>query len=290
MNTFLITGSTGFLGSKLIEKLLQKDYKLICLIRKTSHIGKLKALNEEIIFCLEEELNSVFENNNINCVIHIATNYGYNQTNFVDILECNYLLPAKLLKLCFSNNVKYFINTDSLINKNINLYSLTKAHFRELCQAITINEALNVNIINLKLDHFYGPGDNNSKFIMFLIQSLLKNIDEIDLTPGEQKRRFLYVDDLINAIDLIIKNIDRFKFYSEIDITGEKLFSIKEIVSLIKKMTLNNCTKLNWGALEYRENEIFKPKADLNIIKKLGWEQSISIEEGIKRTINYVNK
>jgi nucleoside-diphosphate-sugar epimerase len=251
------------------------------LYRKTSKLDKLKLYYPKLTFCTEEELDKIFKNHEIESVIHCATNYGYNQIDFTDIIDSNYILPSNILKLSIKYNVKYFINTDSLINKNISLYSLSKTHFKELSKFLSDE----INFINLRLDHFYGPGDNQSKFLIKIIHDFLDNKKELDLTLGEQKRRFLYIDDLTIAILLIINNLNLFKNFVQIDITGEKLYSIKEVVLLTKSLCSNHNTKLNWGAIDYRKNEIFEPKANLNTIKNLGWKQNINLEEGIKNTI-----
>ena len=105
--------------------------------RKTSKLDKLKLYYPKLTFCTEEELDKIFKNHEIESVIHCATNYGYNQIDFTDIIDSNYILPSNILKLSIKYNVKYFINTDSLINKNISLYSLSKTHFKELSKFLS---------------------------------------------------------------------------------------------------------------------------------------------------------
>ena len=100
---------------------------------------------------------------------------------------------------------------------------------------------------------------------------------------GSEKRDFLYVDDLINAIFLIIKKQkNKFKLYN---LSYGKSFSIKEIVKLIIQVS-----KLNKQP-KYLKN---KPTIKVNILvdnnkikKELEWSNKINLKEGINKTINW---
>ena len=50
--------------------------------------------------------------------------------------------------------------------------------------------------INIGLEHFYGPNDDDSKFVSYIIHNLLNEVEKIDLTKGKQKRYFIYIDDV----------------------------------------------------------------------------------------------
>jgi len=63
-----------------------------------------------------------------------------------------------------------------------------------------------LQVVNLLVEHFYGPGDNGSKFIPSLMDKCLMNSTTIDLTSGDQKRDFIYIDDLVKACNIVIEN------------------------------------------------------------------------------------
>ena len=65
-----------------------------------------------------------------------------------------------------------------------------------------------------------------------------------------------------------------------------KNISIQDFVLLTKKLTNNIETKLNFGALPHRPNEIMEIKIDTSSLQALGWFPKIMIEEGLKLTIN----
>ena len=110
----LITGSTGFLGSNLIKKLIEKKYFIICVVRNKSNFENIKHFkkNRHIKFFNYEkkDLREVFFDYKIDGVIHCATNYGLNLTSTQEIIDSNLILPLKILELSAKSGFKFFIN------------------------------------------------------------------------------------------------------------------------------------------------------------------------------------
>ena len=86
--------------------------------------------------------------------------------------------------------------------ESTSLYSLLKKTF---VKSVYINKPS--NFINLKVEHFFGGKDTETKFINYVFNNCIKNND-IELTDCDQKRDFIYIKDLIDAINIIINNID----------------------------------------------------------------------------------
>jgi nucleoside-diphosphate-sugar epimerase len=136
------------------------------------------------------------------------------------------------------------------------------------------------------LEHFYGAFDNNSKFVSFVIQSLLNGVPSIDLTKGEQKRRFIYIDDVVDAFLFVLKNEESIpEGFNSFDISADISTTIKDFALLAKKLTGNTTTKLNFGALPYRADEVMDIRTDTQAIKSLGWKQKTSLEDGLTKMI-----
>jgi nucleoside-diphosphate-sugar epimerase len=90
---------------------------------------------------------------------------------------------------------------------------------------------------NVVLEHFYGPGDDTSKFVTWVIRELLTNVDHIDLTLGEQKRDFIYIDDVVSAFIAIIENESRFKKgFHQFEVGTNNLIEIRQFVNTVKNM------------------------------------------------------
>jgi len=230
------------------------------------------------------DLKEMIGDENIDIILHCATNYGRKDVNPVSILEANLILPLKLLQFGVESNVACFINTDTILDKRVNQYSLSKSQFKEWLKYYSNS----IKCINVALEHFYGPLDDETKFVTYIIHSILENSDKIDLTRGEQKRDFIYIDDVVEAFVKIINchcselNKTGFKHY-EVG-TGHTI-EIKKFVKLVKAIANNSHTHLNFGAIPYREHEVMNSHVNISELKKLGWKAAVSLEEGIKKTI-----
>lgn len=283
--TILLTGATGFLGSNLLKQILQnKAYKVIVLKRSFSNTFRIDKFSNQVkIYDIDLiDVEKVFLENSIDIILHCATDYGRKKQDILQTIEANLLLPVRLLEYAIKHKVKVFVNTDTVLDKRINSYSLSKQQFKDwLLQSKNL-----ITCINVSLQHFYGPGDDQTKFASFIIHSFLKNTKSIDLTLGEQKRNFVFIDDIISAFLLILKYAQKQKagFY-EFQIGTKANVSIKNLVLLIQKLSGNTLTKLNFGALEYRENEVMNSKTNIKMIQSLGWSPKYSLIEGLKITI-----
>jgi len=279
-----LTGATGFLGSNIVKKLIQEHYHVIILKRSFSNtyrindvVDRIKSYDADRI-----KLEDVFRKNNIDTIVHCATDYGREDIDPLLLMQANLTLPLQLLELGRKNGVSCFVNTDTILDKRVSYYSLSKNQFRDWLEFY----AKEMICINVALEHFYGPYDNNTKFVSFIIDSILQNAKKIDLTEGRQKRDFIYIDDVVSAFMAIIKNKNHFKKgFLKYEIGTGDAVEIRQFVRLVKDIAKNNCTELNFGAIPYRKNETMNSKADLTEICKLNWEPKFTLEKGLSRTI-----
>jgi nucleoside-diphosphate-sugar epimerase len=287
----LITGSTGFLGSNLIKKLIKKKYFIICLVRNKSNFENVKNFRKHRyikFFNYEKKgLRKVFLDYRIDGVIHCATNYGLNLTTSHEIIDSNLIFPLKILELSAKSGVKFFINSDTILNKNISEYTLSKNQFNEWLKLYSKK----IRCCNVKLEHFYGPGDNKTKFVIDLILSFLSRKKNIDFTPGNQKRDFIYIDDVVEAFIKILNFSLYNNFnYEEFEVGTQKYLKLKKFVRTVKNLSKNCETNLNFGALKYRKNEKMNININIKSLKKIGWRPKVSLRQGLLKTIKYYEK
>jgi CDP-paratose synthetase len=242
----LITGGTGYLASHLINKIVD-SYKIIITKYSYSDITGISNIFSKIDFIdIDiEPLEKVFIKYKINLVIHMATLYGKEKGDLSDMVECNIIQPLRLYDLSIRYGVKYFINTDTILNRHTNYYSLSKKQFLEWLPYWKGE----IKILNIILDSFYGPDGRHTQFITSLVRQMLLNKRTINLTFGDQRRCFIYIDDLVSFYELIIKNINHYtEGYNEYCVSYANVAKLKEQITKIKKITNSN-TKLNFGAI-----------------------------------------
>ena len=126
MSTILLTGGTGFLGSKMANALVEYGYHVVVLKRASSDLHCLSRVAKSIAFYDVEglDLSEVFKKEGqIEAVIHTATTYGRSGESNSEIMEVNNVFPSRLLKSAIASNVKTFINIHSDVV--VHFYHLT---------------------------------------------------------------------------------------------------------------------------------------------------------------------
>jgi len=285
----LLTGGTGFLGSNILRRLLGLGHELFCIKRETSSLERVKIFKHKIKWFNVEtsDFDEIISSYKIEGIIHCATDYGRKQFDPIQTIETNLILPLKLLHAAANNNVLVFINTDTVLDKRVDTYSLSKRQFSEWLEKYS-NDILTINVA---LEHFYGPFDNDSKFVTYVILKMLGNEDSIDFTLGLQKRNFIYIEDVIDAFIVLLNNINKLdNSFHNFEVGTEDSVTIKDFVVLVKKLCNNNTTDLNFGAINYRENEVMNTNTNTDKLKSLGWFPRFSLEDGLKNTIDLEKK
>ncbi|AWK03019.1 epimerase [Flavobacterium crocinum] len=278
----IITGATGYLGFNFLKKLLDIGFNICVVKRETSDISKIKLLSENIKFYNNDEISiaQMFDENEIYMIIHFSTLYGRKGETIFQIKEANLDFPLLLLKYALDNDVRYFINTGTSLPYLTNQYSLFKNQFSECLEFFSSK----ITTINILLEHFYGPYDDNSKFISSMISKMSNNILEIELTEGTQLRDFIFIEDVLSAYLCIISNIDKFIGFNNLPLGSGETVTIRKIVETIKEVSESK-SNLLFGKIPMRENELLCSDADISKLKSLGWYPKFNLNEGIKLTI-----
>lgn len=283
VKNILLTGATGYLGSHLATHFVESGYNLVVLKRKNSSLLKISHLLDKINTYNVEDLDfdTLFQKENIDAIAHTAASYGKKNESLVDIYNSNLFFPLQLFEYALKYNVKYFFNANTTLPPDLNVYALSKKQFSDILK-INANQ---IKVIDVLLQYFYGPADESSKFVTFIISKLKTNADFIDLSPAIQIRDFIYIDDVVSAYSILLKHCHSFENYISVSLGSGRGITLKSLIEKIKANFGNSKTILNFGALPLREGEVMYSIADTEFLNKLGWQPQFSIDEGIKRTI-----
>ncbi len=285
--TILISGSTGFLGSYLLKSLIKQGFEVIALKRSTSNTYRIaKYLDKCTVYDIDTmALKTIFKNHAIDIVINTVTNYGRKDNSISSIADTNLMFGLQLLEESVNANIKAFINTDTLLERNINAYALSKSQLVDWMKFLSTK---NTKMINIKIEHMYGSLDDDNKFIYWLINQLKTGVEKIDLTSGMQKRDFIYIDDIVNAYETILTSISSLQDYEEFELGSGSSIEVRIFIEKIyQELSIKHqiTTKLNFGAIEYRAQENMNMQADIAKLQALGWKAKVSIEDGIKKIL-----
>lgn len=293
--TFAVTGATGYLGSHLARRLHQLGHKVVVLKRTRSNVARiadiLPALTSYDIDI--QGVDAVFKDQRYTCVLHCATDYGRKDVSRASIIEANLVLPLRLLEAAIQHGTPFFVNTDTVLDKRVSAYSLSKRQFRDWLSTLSAS----ICGINVALEHFYGPGDDATKFVGEMVGRLLDGQPRIALTLGEQRRDFVYIEDVVDAFVTILQHHivqlppagglqkaspDPLHYY---EVGSGQPVSIRDFMVTLRRLAGREEVALDFGALPYRTNEVMYSQANLASLLAIGWKPKVSLEEGLRRTV-----
>ena len=291
----LITGATGFIGKNLCERLLDERIDFDCIVRPGSDVKLLDEKNiKHIVFDGDaSKLAKDLKKNKYVGIVHLASLFvaKHNEYQIDDLLSSNIGFGTKLLEACKIANIKWFLNTGTFWQhyrseeyNPVNLYAATKQAFENIARFYT--ESSDLIFLTLKLNDTFGPNDTRKK-IFNLWDEAKDSRTLFPMSPGEQIMDISYIDDVINAYILLIKdlnskNADLYKNKC-FSVNSEERVSLKSLFEIYKDVTKSKLD-IAWGALSYREREVMVPWSGAE--KVPNWKQSFNLRKAIKETVN----
>lgn len=278
----VLTGATGYLGSCLARALVGAGYPLLVIKRRCSDTRRLTGLPYRAVD-VEAGLDGdvLAQYGQPAAVIHAATCYGRGGEDEAQIFAANLEFPSQVLAAAQAAGAGLFINSDTSLAADLNPYAASKAQFRQRLEQQA--EAGGVPSVNLRLEHFFGAGDDDSKFVSYLIRSCLRNVPSLDLTAGTQRRDFIHVDDAVAAYLTVLRQPAPTGRFS-LDVGSGQAVTVRALVEQIRALS-GAQTQLNFGARPMRANEAMLCEADTAALQALGWRCQYTLEQGLKRTI-----
>jgi CDP-paratose synthetase len=280
-----ISGASGFLGGHLCRAMVAAGHRVTALVRRASSRDRLPAIE-----CLEvDDPRAVdkFEWSAMGALIHAATSYGRGGASSASMLRDNVLFPLTLLERLPSGaaliNTDSFFSKPSCVSEYLGPYTLCK---KQLLEWLTLEDTR--VIVNMRLEHLYGPGDSMDKFIPGLVEKLLDHTRRVELTGGTQERDFVYVEDVVSAYGAVVSRLPSFSTgLTEIEVGRGETTTVRAFVELAKSVSASTSV-LAFGALQMKTGEIESSCADTDALRELGWEPRWSLEEGLRECIEDV--
>jgi nucleoside-diphosphate-sugar epimerase len=285
--TVLLTGATGFLGSHLLEALLKNGHKIVILKRSTSDVWRIKDHMDQVV-SYDVDIQGIelaFEQQRIDVVMHTACHYGRNGDSITQVVESNLMFGLRILDACLKYNTGTFFNTDSLLPRDLNTYSLSKKQFVEYLK----QQSSKIKMINLKLEHMYGPKDDATKFVSWVLSQLKANVKKIKLTEGEQLRDFIYIDDVVSAYLTTLEKTSGLIGFNEFDVGTGQFVSVRSFLEQLKEIYEiklgTTSTRFEFGAIPYREGEMMSVELNNQPLRALGWQPKMNLTAGIEKVV-----
>lgn len=328
-STILVVGGAGYVGSHVVLQLLQKDWNVAVLdnvddcycrkpetLRKVQHITGKKIKYYQCSIRDEGNLDSVFNCEKIDCIIHLATlnNSAKNSLKFYqnDVCGTVCLLEAmkryKVNKIVFSSTVSVYTSPDVLPITEAhetgyqlpNVFSRSKLMVEEILKDLCTSDSTLTAIV---LRHVSPAGAHESgalgkkrkkSDVVSIARHLLLGQDKICICREEYEgfyevgmRDYLHVSDVAAAYVLAAnKALSSFKGFGVYNLASRRPHTI---VDLLDKMSVVSGELLMYEVLEEgRAEAAFYVSGEL-ARKELGWKAKKSLRDICRDTINWIN-
>lgn len=291
-----ITGGTGFNGKYVVQRLDDGTNKILILTRNANNLAPSKNIS-----FLNGDLSSIdswqdtLQKFKPQSAAHLAwegiPDYGIqnsikNLNHGLKIIEllaksgCQTILVIGTIMEYGNQKGKL---AEDVCTKPFNGLAAAKNSLHNLGRELA--KDYNINFIWTRLSNSYGPGRHETSLIPYLISSVLEN-KKIEIRNPNARNDFIYVEDVAEAIYQLLLN---YKKSGVFNIGSGKLIRVNDIVKKIFK-TLN--IKKGYTLTSQKQIDSFSDAyADISRIREAtGWQPQTSIDEGIKKTINFIKK
>lgn len=307
----LVAGGAGFIGSNLIDLLLEKGHEVVCI--DNYFIGTKKNIEHlqnntnfqiyKLDLCELEKLKKVFEQEKIEYVFHLAANsdiqasahnpiieYKNTYTTTFNILECMRIYGVK--KMFFaSTSAVYGQKTDQLLTettadlKPVSYYGASKMGAEALISAFShMND---FESLIFRFPNVIGPRLTHGVIFDFIKKLTQDNTQLEILGDGTQCKPYIYVTDLVEAIVQFMET--RKKGVTLYNLGVEGATTVTKIADIIcEKMGLRNVKYNYTGGNVGWKGDVPKFQYDLSKIYSTGWRALYDSDEAVVKTVENV--
>lgn len=305
----LVTGGCGFIGSAFINMMLQlknncKIVNIDCL-NYCSNIKNIDVVSNYIFvhgnIVDKTLLQNTITQYDIDTVVHFAAQSHVDNSFQNSLVFTNdNIVGTHILLECIreNKNIKRFIHmstdevygdmgnykkTESSVLCPTNPYAATKASAELLVQSYYYS--YNIPAIIIRSNNVYGPRQYVEKVIPKFINQLLNDKECFIHGSGESRRSFLYIDDIVSAVNHILQYGEIGEIYnisSDYELTILQLLNILRIKICPTKLIDNICKFVQDRPYNDKRYHICDSK-----LRSLGWKQTVDMNDGLDKTIEW---
>ena len=316
MKKFLLIGGLGFVGKNLSKHLSELDFDIHVIDLKDPSLEEHKFINEYSITYKRGDVNSleflreIFQSNKFDGVYHLASQVGIKNyiSNPEDVIMTTMLGTLNVAHACIENNTHMlFTSTSEALGKNLATpwkedadrvygsseierwsYGSSKGVAEQLILGMSKTKGLSATII--RFFNIYGNHQNPIFVVPKSISNCMNNQNPLLYDTGKQTRCFTYVVDALQALEILMHEQKQGIYH----IGSNFEHTIEEVISSVIKHTnpnlkpeIFNTTEKYKGTYE----DIQRRVPDVTkIYKDIGWKATTNLEEGIKKTIEWVKQ
>lgn len=282
----LISGITGFIGKSLATGLIRAGFEVCGLSNKTTEL-LIEGSAVTVYPVSQRPLVEIFAMHNIEHVVNLAVDYGREGSTVAEVFDTNCRLALNLYLLADYFGCRSFIQTGSFSEKQHDpkygsAYVRSKQTAHTLCQRL----ALKTPYIKLQLEHVYGPNDNHTKLLPYVLRRMLADDETIEIGFCDLKRDLIYVDDAAAAYLAVIENYQDCASKT-IEVGRGRVMNLQSVVEKLAGMVKHYKPNIKSELKFNRDSggQLLSSRAETKILRKLGWEARTSLDAGLDKMI-----
>lgn len=294
-----VTGGSGFIGSHLVDALMDKKYKVFVIDNLST--GKKENLHKSAKFYLEDirsdKINQIFQKEKPDYVYHLAAQMNVRKSLEDSLYDCdvNILGSLNILNSCIKHHVKKVIFSSSggavygevknmpikeeeILNP-ISPYGITKMTIENYLHCY--KDVFGLDNVILRYANVYGERQDSkgeAGIVSIFADKCSQGQSLTIYGTGKQTRDYIYIKDVISASLLAMKLEGTFNVG-----TGKET-SVEDMITHIEKILNVKSNKLYEKSIR---GEVFKNCLNSSSLQKNGFDFNYSLEEGLRKTINY---
>jgi UDP-glucose 4-epimerase len=285
-----VTGASGFIGSRLLERLLEEGARVEALSRTERTSADVHWRTGDV--CDAEQVAAVVREAKPDAVFHLASHVSGSRAldAVLPTLQANLLSTVNVLLAASEVGCRRVVLAGSLEEPDdhsgepVPVSPYAAAKFASGAYGRMFSTLYGVPVVTLRIFMVYGPGQwDETKLVPYVITSLLRN-DAPKLSSGSRPVDWVYVDDVVDAL-VRSASSDR-AVGATVDVGSGLLTPIRSVVESIARL-IPSAAPPQFGALPDRPHERVRVADVERTGSLLGWAPSTSLERGLQATVDW---
>lgn len=298
----LVTGGTGFLGSHLVRRLLSDGWDVAVMARPSSDVrriqhelGSIRLLYADLLE--RDSLVQLAGLDHIDVVFHLAAVGLHERTPrpAYEVVKTNVMGTLNALMVADESGIARVVHcgtgleygagsllSESALLRPASVYASSKAAAWLLAESLCRERS--IELVSVRPFTVYGPDDSEWSLVGSLVKAAIDGA-ELDLTEGRQRRDFVFVEDVVEALlaAATVPSLDGEVF----NISTGCETSVRAAAELVLELA-DGEGGVAFGARPYRAHELWESSGDPSKARdRLQWSAATSLRDGLARTISY---
>lgn len=297
----IVTGASGFVGKKLIERLLESGDLVNAIVRDRSRCPKEWEAQVKVTEAALSDYSKILSTGeDYDCLVHLAWEGTAGKLREDTKKQTdNVLYACEAVRLAKRLGCKRFVYAGSimeydalkLLEENAGTnppasfeYSTCKLAGELMTKVVAAEE--NIEHVTVNISNIYGEGEENLRFFGFLIKSLMEN-KTVELTACTQAYDFIYINDAVRMIEKVIKQGKNQQSYY---IGNKEPQPLKEFVETVKRV-IGGTGEVLYGKKPLLGQQLsFKEFDTKKVYEEIGFECETDFESGVRKIKKFLEE